>query len=676
MRQLAIPTMSEDRDFSALPLERTDELPPIRTLAGKYRLGRLLGEGGMGSVYEAEHLGLGTSVALKLLSERFAADPVSLTRFRREARLAAAVRHPNVIAVTDTGTDEFGVPFLVMELLDGESLASWIRRYGSISPTLAVAVTQEILAGISAAHDKGIVHRDLKPANIFLARQKDGSYCVKVLDFGISKLAVDNFDPEVTADGAVVGTPLFMAPEQASRLPNLDARVDVYSVGAMLYRMVAGRMPYPAAPFESSFAQLAKGHPLPPRSVRPEISNELQQVMLRAVDVDRDRRFRDAHEFREALDRAWPSASALHPIRLGGEDESSGDSREFYVPQISSHTPPSLTPRESAGPQAAPKPTREERQRKLALAIAVLLPAFILGMWGWRAMHPRQVDANRAHRRAAEMAGSGLVAHARKAVRIGVTAYMPKTLVQEQKKSLFDYLEQHLGRSVEMVVVDNYVDLADKLFAGEVDVAALSPYAYVKAKRRDPTLSVIATPVTRIGATHEGYVLSRVSSNIRRLQDLRDRVFCYVSPTSTSGYLYPRALFIREGMDPDSFFKATRFTGDHLAALSALKSEACDGAVVYANILFEARDHGLEPESFRILATTDRIPNDAYCLLDKGSNRAVLPALRAAFLSLEPGGDAARRVFSHGGQMIGFTQASDADYETVRNVEKILESHD
>ncbi|MGB0680268.1 MAG: serine/threonine-protein kinase, partial [Polyangiales bacterium] len=197
---------ANNEDPRVEPLGQSGIMTPTRVLLGKYRLGRLLGEGGMGAVYEAEHLGLGTPVAVKMLNDRFVADPKSQVRFRREARAAAAVRHPNVVAVTDTGTDEEGLPFIVMERLEGESLASVLRRKRVLPYTVASAVATQVLAGLEAAHTRGVMHRDLKPGNIFITQSNDGQYCVKIVDFGISKFTDDCRDGEVTADGALLGT--------------------------------------------------------------------------------------------------------------------------------------------------------------------------------------------------------------------------------------------------------------------------------------------------------------------------------------------------------------------------------------------------------------------------------------------------------------------------------------
>src|SRR5690606_24778383 len=206
----ALPPVAQDDDTKhtrparSASLEQTEVLARVRLLSGKYKLGRLLGEGGMGSVYEGEHTGLDAKVAIKLLSEGGALDHKALTRFRREARAMGAIRHENVVTVLDTGADDAGVPYLVMELLEGESLAAVLRRERVLSPALSIWIGAQVLSGLAAAHAKSVIHRDLKPGNVFIARQADGSHKVKILDFGISKVSEATDSLNVTADGALV----------------------------------------------------------------------------------------------------------------------------------------------------------------------------------------------------------------------------------------------------------------------------------------------------------------------------------------------------------------------------------------------------------------------------------------------------------------------------------------
>jgi phosphate/phosphite/phosphonate ABC transporter binding protein len=225
---------------------------------------------------------------------------------------------------------------------------------------------------------------------------------------------------------------------------------------------------------------------------------------------------------------------------------------------------------------------------------------------------------------------------------------------------------------MQLVVVEDYVDLSSLLESEGVDFASLSPYAYVRAKRRTPGLQLLAEPVNQGGASYEGYIVARANSNIVGLEDLKGKAFCYVGPNSTSGYLYPRALFRRRGLDPDAFFKATRFAGDHLAALRAVYSGACDGAAIYANVLFNLRGSGMAPDGFRILATTDRIPADAYCARDNLPADITLKFQRA-LLALAPGSKAGRNVLGAEALFLGFQKALDSDYEPVRKIERYLD---
>lgn len=167
--------------------------------------------------------------------------------------------------------------------------------------------------------------------------------------------------------------------------------------------------------------------------------------------------------------------------------------------------------------------------------------------------------------------------------------------------------------------------------------------------------------------------MTRTDTDVQTIDQLQGKVFCYVDPNSTSGYLYPRAIFRRMGMDPDTSFRATRFSGDHLSALKALHAGACDGAAVYQNILFEAESHGMSPDRFRTLATTDRIPYDAYCARPDMPKEEV-DRLRGLLLNLKPGEESTQETLSRDGQLRGFVPAKDEDYESVRRIMDFLDA--
>jgi len=218
-----------------------------RTLDEKYLLEKQLGIGGMGTVYRARHLLIDRAVAVKVLNQRFVEDEAAQARFRREAKAAGRLQHPNAVGVTDFGTTSDGYVYIVMELLEGLTLRDLLARDAPLDLAHAVSIMLQVSSAVAAAHEAGIIHRDLKPANIFIAQRPDVPSVVKVLDFGIAKLAADSLDEDdrqtLTQVGAMIGTPRYMSPEQCGGSP-LTAAADVYSLGVILYEMLTGTVPF------------------------------------------------------------------------------------------------------------------------------------------------------------------------------------------------------------------------------------------------------------------------------------------------------------------------------------------------------------------------------------------------------------------------------------------------
>ena len=282
-------------------------------LGGRYRLLDPIGRGGMGTVYTAIQEGLGRRVAVKLLDPRLTADRDQLERFRREAEVVAALGHPNIVQVTDFQyPDETNPqPFLVMELLKGESLGACIARQ-SVLPFGRVAfIAAQVLSALAAAHRAGVVHRDIKPDNVFLLADAAVPDTVKVLDFGIAKMSVEG-QAKLTGTGAMLGTPAFMAPEQARGAVDVDARADIYAVGAMMYQALTGKLPYEAPSVPALLFAIVEKSPASLREARPDAPAELVAVVERAMAKDRDARFADAEEMRRAL-APWSGLPASIP---------------------------------------------------------------------------------------------------------------------------------------------------------------------------------------------------------------------------------------------------------------------------------------------------------------------------------------------------------------------------
>jgi eukaryotic-like serine/threonine-protein kinase len=263
-------------------------------LSGRFRLDGCIGEGGMGVVWAATNTNTLRRVALKFLKPEGAGDRRVRRRFLREARAASAVSHPNVVEILDVLELDDGAPAMVMELLEGESLARRLRRQGRFDVAETASIMLPAMAGVGAAHAVGIVHRDLKPDNIFLAHAADGAQVVKVLDFGIAKVSVLDHEAEhteaLTGTGAVLGTPYYMSPEQVFADPVVDYRSDIWALGVILYQCLTGTRPTQAENVGQIMKIIMSGSIVPLEKVRPELPNELTTIIGRMLSSDRSAR--------------------------------------------------------------------------------------------------------------------------------------------------------------------------------------------------------------------------------------------------------------------------------------------------------------------------------------------------------------------------------------------------
>jgi serine/threonine protein kinase len=353
---------------------------PGQILLGKYRVERVLGMGGMGVVVAATHVSLEERVAIKFLLPEALANPDTVARFLREARAAVRIKSEHVARVTDVGTLENGAPYMIMEYLDGSDLAGHSQRRGPLPIEDAVEYVLQACEAIAEAHALGIVHRDLKPANLFVAKRADGTPSVKVLDFGISKVtgvgSSSGADLGMTKTTTIMGSPLYMSPEQMASTRDVDARTDIWALGAILYELLTGTVPFQADTITQLCAMILQQPPPPLRNLRPDAPEGLQDIIRRCLAKDRNQRYQNVAEFASALGPYAPRRARISIERVGRVIDSAGlgSSR----PQLEDLMPPSSEAR-TAATGAAWSGTVTKRSHGAVIAIVAVV---LLGMGG------------------------------------------------------------------------------------------------------------------------------------------------------------------------------------------------------------------------------------------------------------------------------------------------------
>jgi phosphate/phosphite/phosphonate ABC transporter binding protein len=632
-------------------IARSHDDPLIGQLvAGRYLVRRRLATGGMCAIYELGHRALNRRFALKILSPETANDPDSLVRFWREAEMVAGLCHPNIVSILDWDQLADGTPFLVMELLDGEDLHDRIQRVGALPLGEVARIADEVLAGLTVAHRAGIVHRDLKPSNIFLARDDAGGERAVLLDFGISKLR----GVETQAgEHSLVGTPLYMAPEQMDpRLAPVGPASDVWAMGAIIYEMATGERAFDGASLVDIVRRVCHERPIPLGQLRADAPRALELLIEHALDSDAARRPADAAALRSELELV----------------------SELCADQSVTDVEISLAPTPAIGPAAAPAPApasdsqrptvptalftlRRARRRWIAPMVTVLVSLAA-------AVALALVLPGGSRRSVA--APARIATSSGKPLRLAVTSTVSPARLAAQYTPVRRYLEQALGVPIELLVVHSHGELSGRVVRGEVDIAWLPALEYVRATGLDPGLHPLAVPVERANTNHyQGVILAMKGRGLEDLGDLVGRTFCYIDPTSASGYLYPREVMRRAGLDPDTAFREAEFLNEHSQVLASLESGRCDAAATYEGILRGGGEHGFRPDRFAILATTGPIPYGPFVATGR-MPREQAAAIRRALLALQPGTEASRAVFGGQGEFAGFEPADPGLYEALR----------
>jgi tRNA A-37 threonylcarbamoyl transferase component Bud32 len=343
---------------------------------GKYRIIRLLGEGGMGAVYEGHNTRIERRVAIKVLHGNVAQNLDAVRRFEREAQAAGRIGSKHIVEVLDLGDLPGGDRYMVMEFLDGQDLTKRIRSQTKLKPEQVYPLAIQLLEGLGAAHEAGIIHRDLKPDNIYLLPQgADGDF-VKILDFGISKFSTTGGELSMTQTGAVMGTPYYMSPEQAKGVRELDQRTDLYSAAVILYEALSGRVPHTAQTFNELILKIVLEDPNPLDPPQSEAESAFHELVKKGMARKPDDRFQTAREFTEALD-AWakqfgiqPLSSLMRTTRSGSQTQTRGTDQAWAKTAIGA---------EDAIPAGVPK--QGSAGRFIAIAAAVVVLAGGIAVW-------------------------------------------------------------------------------------------------------------------------------------------------------------------------------------------------------------------------------------------------------------------------------------------------------
>ncbi len=594
-------------------------------LAGKYRVVRILGKGGMGVVVEAENTLIERRVAIKLLHTDLSDNEVAVERFHREAETAAATGHDHIVDILDLGRTEQGNPFIVMELLRGKTLQELLREERLLETDRAVRIAIQALSALSAVHAKGIVHRDLKPANILLVEKAGRSDFVKLVDFGVSKIRSSRMERnDLTATGMVMGTPHYMAPEQARGAKSVDHRADLYAMGAILYRCLSGRVPYRGANYNQILAKILAQDPRPLGELRPDLPKALVAVVEKSMSRDPDLRYQSAKTFGEDLAMvvdvdltlSFAEVPAAHSLGVGqtaalsspemvaqdaSEDaatvaavpdaiaETRGASSVHRTGRSGSMTGPGVHRSSRQGLSVSVPATRPVARRPWSLVggiLGAILLLAVVGAGGYWLFGSRE---------------------GRPTLRFGLAEYMPKEAGGSVISDLAKFLAEQTGARVATLYGRDPMSVLEDLHEGRIDLAFVSPLLFVRARQRHLDLIPLCSIRSGQRGVYQGLIVGRVDRHINKLSDLKGKTFCWVSRNSTSGYLLPYLTFLDAGYDPDKLFGKQVWAGSHEKALEYLQNGLCDAVAVFDALFYDKLGR---IRKFGVIAPTGPIPQD------------------------------------------------------------------
>jgi eukaryotic-like serine/threonine-protein kinase len=649
---------------------------------GKYDLVARIAKGGMAEIYLAHQrgvVGFSRLVVIKRILPHLAEEPQFVRMFLEEARLAALINHPNVVQIFDVDQAE-GNYYIAMEYIAGPSASVISRQLRRSERTMPYAVASEIIAqacdGLHAAHELhdeagnllSLVHRDVSPHNLMITE----SGLVKLVDFGIAKAQNTTVQ---TRTGNIKGKYPYMSPEQCRGDP-LDRRTDLFSLGTVFFELVAGQRLFQRNTELMTLKAITE-EPIPlARDLRPEIPEEVSNLIARCLERDRDARFATAAELATAVRQTLaalssPISPALLADYLKREFSDLLRTRSEAIKQASqmsqTHTGPgsaSIPLMEGLGSgshssasasieASVPIPTDGIRRRRTSRRTMMgLLAGGIVGLgFGGGLLY-------RFTRRRSRPAGTPLL--------FGLPPSFPAKVAELEMAAFLSYLEQRLNRPVDLVVTRTYHALHADLIDGKIDFAHMPPLQFLLARHREPRVQLLVSGLYEGARTYQSLLVVRDDSPITTVAEAKGKRICYVDRESTSGYLLPRAHLRAQGFDPDKLFAETRISGTHIDVLRDVITGRCDLGATYSGAMAGAPASGLAVSRVRMLAPVGQVPYDVI-LAGPLVPQDLVAALRRTLLEMNVERDLGRKIIGPSYRISGFTKIRLLDFKGVED---------
>lgn len=644
----------------------------ILDIFGKFELLTCLAKGGMAEVYLARQASEGRFerlLVIKRILPQFADDERFIELFLEEARIAALLEHPNIIPIYDFGkvNETF---FIAMPFVQGITVGAMVKKGGAPPYYVAAEIIRQALHGLEYVHQRTsldgrplhLVHRDVSPGNLMVNDQGR----VVLLDFGVASAAdSDTFDTE-----SLRGKLAYMSPEQV-RSEELDHRTDIFSLGVVFAELLIGRGLFHKLSDVDVIRAIAE-EPIPDvHDSDPSVPEPLVRVIRRALARDRDDRYHSATLMRTHLDAALKSLSlrTSEATLIDYVRETYGDllhenaskvmaARDGALPGDAQTVidAPQATSKKTK-PPSQPKRRRQPRHRWILAAVVLFFISVGIAASAWFATRP------------AELHGEP--------ISIAFTPYLPDEVLTRDWLPVLRYLERELDRPMRASVAINYEDAVDSLVDGRskggVDLADLTAYPYVMARRRDPNIVALASPISQKVKTYQSYLVVRREDPARDLSQVKNRRVCYIDRTSTSGYLMPRVMLRKAGHDPDSFFSSVQFSGNHFRALRDLIAGRCDVATVTSPAYLTASEEGFDLSEFRILQVSSPLPNGVFCAGSQMPS-GLVKQIRKALLAFDIERETGRKTLSDVLPVTGFARVESHAFEDLAREVDLLET--